>query len=135
MKLVFKFFLFFIFLDCFESLQAQEPNVIKFKKESKYAKAVFDNVDNQLVVMDVYGNPTSAKIAKFKLYVKTKKETKEFSAYSNSLNTEMLNYLKKLKSSAKLFFTEISVVEEDNHLSKLPDAIEQWFPVCNGCKP
>lgn len=129
----FYFLLLALFYTC--GLSAQEPAVIKFKKESKYAKAVFDNVDNQLVVIDVYGNPTNAKIAKFKLYVKTKKDTKEFAAYSNSLNTEMLNYLKKLKSSAKLFFTEINVQDEDDHLSKLPDAIEQWFPVCNGCKP
>ncbi|MCA6436423.1 MAG: hypothetical protein IM600_17640 [Bacteroidetes bacterium] len=132
---MFKFYFLLMTLFCTCSLNAQEPAVIKFKKESKYAKAVFDNVDNQLVVIDVYGNPTSAKIAKFKLYVKTKKDTKEFAAYSNALNMEMLNYLKKLKSSAKLFFTEINVQEEDNHLSKLPDAIEQWFPVCNGCKP
>lgn len=135
MKFTLKFFLFFITLTFAGNLKAQEPNVIKFKKESRYAKAVFDNVDNKLVVIDIYGNPTEAKIAKYKLYVKTKTDTKEFVAFSNSLNAEMLNYLKKLKSSAKLFFTEINVVEEDSHLGKLPDVIEQWFPVCNGCKP
>ena len=70
-----------------------------------------------------------------RLYIKSKKETAEFAAYSNNLSSEMINYLKKLKHSAKLFFTEINVVEDDSHLSKLPDAIEQWFPNCANCKP
>jgi hypothetical protein len=128
-KLTLLFILINIF--CF----SQQTNTIKFKKETKYAKAVFDNVDLKLIVIDIYGNPTETKIGKFKLYVKTKKETAEFAAYSNNLSSEMINYLKKLKHSAKLFFTEINVVDDDNHLSKLPDAIEQWFPNCANCKP
>lgn len=133
MKIKNKLILLFIISSVF--CFSQPTNSIKFKKETKYAKAVFDNVDLKLMVIDVYGNPTDAKIGKFKLYVKTKKETTAFEAYSNNLNTEMINYLKKLKHSAKLFFTEINVIENESHLTKLPDAIEQWFPNCAGCKP
>ena len=84
--------------------------------------------------MDRFGNPKDNKIASYKLYIKTKKDTKEFKGYSNSLSPEMINYLNKLKKAAKLFFTEINVEEEDSHFTKLPDVIEQWFPNCQNCK-
>ena len=116
------------------SLFAQQPTVIKIKKESNLVKAVFDNTEFKLVVMDRFGNPKDNKIASYKLYIKTKKDTKEFKGYSNSLSPEMINYLNKLKKAAKLFFTEINVEEEDSHFTKLPDVIEQWFPNCQNCK-
>ncbi len=116
------------------SLFAQQPTVIKIKKESNLVKAVFDNTEFKLVVMDRFGNPKDNKIASYKLYIKTKKDTKEFKGYSNSLSPEMINYLNKLKNTAKLFFTEINVEEEDSHFTKLPDVIEQWFPNCQNCK-
>lgn len=116
------------------TLLAQEPKTIKIKKESNLVKAVFDNTEFKLIVVDRFGNPKENRIASYKLYVKTKKETKEFQGYSSSLSPEMIKYLNKLKKSAKLFFTEISVEEDDTHLIKLPDAIDQWFPNCENCK-
>ena len=126
-----------IFFCCVISISktiAQQPTVIKIKKESNLVKAVFDNTEFKLVVMDRFGNPKDNKIASYKLYIKTKKDTKEFKGYSNSLSPEMINYLNKLKKAAKLFFTEINVEEEDSHFTKLPDVIEQWFPNCQNCK-
>ena len=117
-----------------EIVQAQEPKTIKVKKESNLVKAVFDNTEFKLIVVDRFGNPKDNRIASFKLYVKTKKDTKEFQGFSNSLSPEMIKYLNKLKKSAKLFFTEINVEEDDTHLIKLPDTIDQWFPNCENCK-
>lgn len=114
-------------------LQAQEPQTIRIKKESNLVKAVFDNTDSKLIVVDRFGNPRENTIASYKFYVKTNKEVKEFSGYGNRLSGEMLNYLNKLDKAAKIFFTEISARDDDEHLIKLPDVIETWFPDCANC--
>ncbi|MDX2174217.1 MAG: hypothetical protein SFY56_14035 [Bacteroidota bacterium] len=134
MKLFIKIFFILALALQTEIVQAQEPKTIKVKKESNLVKAVFDNTEFKLIVVDRFGNPKDNRIASFKLYVKTKKDTKEFQGFSNSLSPEMIKYLNKLKKSAKLFFTEINVEEDDTHLIKLPDAIDQWFPNCENCK-
>lgn len=115
------------------SLFAQQPITIKVKKESNLVKAVFDNTEFRLIAVDRFGNPKENKVVSYKLYVKTKKDTKEFTGFNNSLTPEMIKYLNKLKTSAKIFFTEINVEEDDSHLIKLPDVIEQWFPKCDNC--
>lgn len=115
-------------------LNAQEPETIKFKKESNLVKVVFDNTDPRLFVVDRFGNPRENKVLSYKLYVKNKKETKEFIGYSNNLSGEMINYLNKQKSATKLFFTEIMVEDESGHPLKLPDAIDTWFPDCKNCE-
>lgn len=121
------------FLNSFD-LNAQEPETIKFKKESNLVKVVFDNTDPRLFVVDRFGNPRENKVLSYKLYVKNKKETKEFIGYSNNLSGEMINYLNKQKSATKLFFTEIMVEDESGHPLKLPDAIDTWFPDCKNCE-
>ena len=135
MKISFTVFIFFLFVFCRVQLFSQEPKTIKVRKESNLTKAVFDNTELTLMVMDRFGNPKDNKIVSYKLYVKTKKETKEFSGFSNRLNPDVVSYLNKLKNSAKLFFTNISVKDDDEHLLQLPDVIEQWFPNCANCKP
>jgi hypothetical protein len=127
-------FIIFCFI-CVKNSFSQQPVTIKVKKESNLVKAVFDNTDFKLMAIDRYGNPKDNKIVGYKLYVKTKKNTKEFTGFNNSLTPEMINYLNKLKLAAKLFFTEINVQEDDTHLIKLPDVIETWFPNCENCKP
>ncbi|MBS1652795.1 MAG: hypothetical protein JSU07_12370 [Bacteroidetes bacterium] len=92
-------------------------------------KAVFDNIEMKLIVMDKFGNITQIEIRNFKLFIKEKSATKEFESFSNNLTQDMLTHLNKLKKSTKLFFTNI-YVEEHEHLEKLPDVIEIWFPVC-----
>lgn len=114
---------------------AQEPETIKFKKESNLVKAVFDNTDPRLFVVDRFGNPRENRVISYKLYVKAKKETKKFEGYSNDLSGEMLNYLNKLPKATKIFFTEITVEDDNGHLLKLPDVIETWFPDCKNCEP
>lgn len=123
-------------LGCLHSieLKAQEPETIKFKKESNLVKVVFDNTDPRLFVVDRFGNPRENKVLSYKLYVKNKKETKEFEGFSNNLSGEMINYLNKQKSATKLFFTEIIVEDESGHPLKLPDAIDTWFPDCKNCE-
>ncbi len=129
----FRFFILtFVFFQVAFSF-AQEPKTIRVKKESNLAKAVFDNVDLRLMPIDIYGNPKENSIVNYKLYVKNKKETKEFTGYSNQLTSEMINYLNKQTKSVKLFFTEISVKDDSEHLIKLPDVIDVWFPKCNNC--
>lgn len=108
----------------------QEPKTIKIKKESNLAIAVFDNTEFKLTAIDRFGNPKDNKIASYKLYVQTKKNTKEFTGYGNNLSPQMITYLNNLKTFAKLFFTEINAEEDDTHITKLPDVIDQWFPKC-----
>jgi hypothetical protein len=110
-KPLFVLFFYFVSGSCF----SQEPQTIKFKRESNLVKAVFDITESKLFVIDRYGNPRENKIASYKLYVKARKETKEFLGYSNSLNAEMLNYLKKQSKATKIFFTEISALDDDGH--------------------
>jgi hypothetical protein len=112
---------------------SQEPQTIKFKKESNLSKAVFDNTEHKLTVLDRFGNPRENKIVGYKLYVKTKKDTREFPGFDNSLTPEMIKFLNKQKTASKLFFTEIVVKDDDEHLQKLPDVIETWFPNCGNC--
>jgi hypothetical protein len=121
------------FFLCLEKVIAQEPKVIKIKKESDLVKAVFDNVDLRLMAIDRFGNPRDNKIVSYKLFIKSAKETKEFSGFNNSLTGEMVNTLNKLKKTAKLFFTDIIVNEDNDHLLKLPDVIDVWFPNCKNC--
>ncbi len=130
-------FIFYIFIFCANISVAQttQPNTIKVKKESKLAKASFDNTVPALMVIDRYGNVVDNKIVSFKLYIKSKKETKEFSGFTKNLTGEMINYLNKTKSASKLFFSEIKVLDENEHLVDLPDLIEVWFPNCKNCKP
>jgi hypothetical protein len=113
--------------------QDQEPETIRIKKESRLVKAVFDNTEHRLMAVDRFGNPRENKIVSYKLYVKTRRETKEFTGYSNKLNDEMVNYLNKQGSATKIFFTEVSAEDDDGHLVKLPDVIETWFPDCRNC--
>lgn len=116
------------------SVWAQEPITIKVKKESNLSKAVFDNVDLRLMVIDRFGNPRENKIASYQLYVKGKRETVSFEGYGNQLTGEMLNYLKKQKAAVKLFFTGVNAVDDEGHPVKLPDVIDNWFPECSNCK-
>ena len=115
--------------------KAQEPQKIKVKKESNLVKAVFDNTELKLMVVDRFGNPTENRIVKYRLYVKSKNETKEFTGYSNKLNNDIVSYLTKLKQASKIFFTEITAEDNNAHFVKLPDIIETWFPDCSNCEP
>lgn len=124
----------FISLPSVIHAQDQEPQTIRIKKESNLAKAVFDPTDPKLVVVDRFGNPRENRILSYRLYVKGRKETKEFRGYSNRLNAEMIHYLDKQKSATKIFFTEVSAEDENGHLVKLPDVIETWFPDCQNCE-
>jgi hypothetical protein len=128
-----RFSLFFIFIFIASHfIYSQEPQTIRFKKESNLSKAVFDNTEARLMVVDRFGNPVDNKIASFKLYVKTKGETKLFLGYTNDLTPEMNAFLNKQKRAVKIFFTEISA-KDNEHLVRLPDVVETWFPVCPGC--
>jgi hypothetical protein len=126
-----------IFFSCFISLQSiaqDEPQTIKVRKESNLVKAVFDNTELKLIVVDRFGNPRENKITSYKLYVKGRKDTEEFSGYSNSLNSEMIKCLNKQNKATKIFFTTIFAQDDDGHLVKLPDVIETWFPDCKSCE-
>lgn len=129
-----KIFLLFLFFSVSEISFAQEPQTIRIKKESNLVKAVFDNTESKLFVVDRFGNPQENKILSYKLYVKGKRETKEFRGYNNRLTGEMVKYLDKQSSATKIFFTEISAEDNDGHLVKLPDTIDTWFPDCENCE-
>jgi len=111
----------------------QEPATIRVKRESSLVKAVFDNTQLKLMAVDRFGNPRENRIVSYKLYVKAKRETKEFSGFSNDLTDEMIKYLEKQKSAVKIFFTEVTVRDENEHLLRLPDVIDTWFPQCGNC--
>src|SRR5436190_15519778 len=108
-----------LMLNCFRLSSQDEPATIRFKKESNLSKAVLDNVNTTLMVVDRFGNPKENKIVSYKLYIKARRETKEFTGYSNDLTPEMVKYLNRLPSATKIFFTEIRVRTDDEHLEKL----------------
>jgi hypothetical protein len=110
------------------------PATIKVRKESNLSKAVFDNTQPALVVMDRFGNPVENEIVNYTLYIKYKGDTKAFEGFTNKLSPDMVNYLKKTKKASKLFFTGIQAKDNNGHLVKLPDVIEVWFPDCKSCE-
>ncbi|MBP9069093.1 MAG: hypothetical protein KBG47_06270 [Bacteroidia bacterium] len=116
------------------SVSAQEPvGTIKIKREQNLVKAVFDNVEYKLMAIDRFGNPQENTFASYTLWIKEKKSTKKFAGYSNTLTPEMLKELKSLKRATKIFFTNIKVNGDDEHLVDLPDVIDTWFPDCANC--
>lgn len=116
------------------SVSAQEPvGTIKIKREQNLVKAVFDNVEYKLMAIDRFGNPQENTFASYTLWIKEKKSTKKFVGYSSTLTPEMLKELKSLKRATKIFFTNIKVNGDDEHLVDLPDVIDTWFPDCTNC--
>ena len=113
---------------------AQENvGTIKVKREQNLVKAVFDNTEYKLFAVDRFGNPRENEFVSYTLWIKEKKVTKEFKGYSNTLTPEMLKELKSLKKACKIFFTNIKVKGDDDHLVDLPDIIDTWFPDCSNC--
>jgi hypothetical protein len=110
----------------------EEPQTIKVKKEQSLAKAVFDNTELKLMVIDRFGNPKENKIVSYKLWIK-EKNAKGINGFDNKLSQQMISELNKQKKAAKIFFTEINVQDDNGHLVKLPDVIETWFPNCKNC--
>jgi hypothetical protein len=125
---------FLLFLSAFLSRAQEDPQTIRIKRESNLSKAVFDNTEHKLIIVDRFGNPRENKVVSYKLWIKGKRGTEGFLGYSNNLNSEMLDYLKKQGKATKIFFTEVSVQDDDGHLVKLPDVIETWFPDCSNCE-
>ena len=113
---------------------AQEPQVIRVKKELNLKKVVFDNSEFRLMVIDRFGNPRENKIASYQLDIKMPNETKIFFGFGNYLSQEMLNYLYKLDKAANMFFIKIMVYDEDEHLINLPDFKEEWVPALKKSK-
>lgn len=118
----------------FLTAQEDEPGTIRIKKESNLSKAVFDNTELRLMVIDRFGNPRDNKVVSYRLWIKSKSATREIEGYSNNLSSEMINSLKKQTKATKIFFTEITVQDDNGHLVKLPDVIETWFPDCTNCE-
>jgi hypothetical protein len=117
-----------------QGLAQEEPTTIRVKKESNLSKAVLDNTENRLFVVDRFGNPTKNEIIEYMLTVKSARDTRSFRGYSNSLTPEMVKYLNRQKSAVKIFFTSISAKDDNDHAVKLPDVIETWVPECGNCE-
>ena len=120
-----------IFILCCSQTQlaiAQEPGTLKIRKESNIIKAYFDPTELRLIAIDRFGNPQENRIVGFKLFVKAKRSTNGFEAFSGTLTPDMIAYLNNLKTASKIFFTEVMAKDENNALLKLPDVIEVWFP-------
>lgn len=111
---------------------AQEPvQTIKVKREQNLAKVVFDNTEYRLFAVDRFGNPKENEIVSYSLWINGKGP--EMKGYSNTLTPEMIKELRKHKKAVKLFFTNIKVKSDEDHLIDLPDVIEVWFPDCKNC--
>ncbi len=132
LKGFFKILFFINFILCLNFIKAQEPQTIKVKKEQNLAKAFFDNTELKLMVIDRFGNPKENKIVSYKLWLK-EKSAKSLNGFDNNLSPAMINELNKQKKAVKIFFTEITVEDDNGHLIKLPDVIETWFPNCKNC--
>lgn len=128
MKFYFRQYLVLIFTLSSIVILAQEPQTIKVRRESNLAKAFFDVTEFKLTPIDRFGNPQENRIMGFKLFVKTKRDTKQFNSTSGNLTSEMIQFLNSLNTACKIFFTEIMVEEDEQRLIKLPDVIDVWFP-------
>ncbi|MBA3665266.1 MAG: hypothetical protein H0W61_13795 [Bacteroidetes bacterium] len=115
----------------FDVAKAQEPATIKVKREQNLVKIYFDNSDYKLIPIDRFGNQKENEVKSYKLWIKGIDQP--FLGYKNSLSSEMVQALKKLKKATKIFFTEINVMDDSNHLINLPDVYEVWFPDCKNC--
>lgn len=111
-----------------------EPQVIRIKKESNLSKAIFDNTELRLQVMDRFGNPRDNRIASYKLWIKGTGSGAPYEGFTNALTSEMINALNKRDKATKIFFTNIMVKDDNDHLVQLPDVIEVWFPDCANCE-
>lgn len=130
-------FLLLLLVCCGPTVLAQEeeePQVIRVRRESNLAKAVFDNTEFRLMAIDRFGNPKENKIVSYKLWIKGRSGTTPFEGFNNALTGEMISALKKQTKATKIFFTDISVQDDNGHLVKLPDVVEAWFPDCNNCE-
>jgi hypothetical protein len=85
------------------------------------------------MAVDRFGNPRDNQIVSYKLWIKGKGDAKGYQGFSNNLTPEMIKELNRLKKAAKIFSTEIQVKDESDHLQKLPDVIDTWFPNCKNC--
>jgi hypothetical protein len=123
--------LLFIFSLLALCVNAQEPvGTFKIKREQNLVKAVFDNIEYKLIAIDRFGNPQENTFASYNLWIKEKRGMKKFVGYSNTLTPEMLKELKSVKKAVKIFFTNIKVNGDDEHLVDLTDVIDTWFPDC-----
>ena len=114
MKLPFgKLFIFLSLLFTYNVVNAQQPNVIKVKKESDLVKVVFDNTELKLMAVDRFGNPRENQVTSYKLWIKGKGDAKMFAGFNNNLSADMVKELNKLKKATKIFFTEINVKDDD----------------------
>jgi hypothetical protein len=125
--------LLILFLFILKAHGQEGVNTFKIKREQNLVKCVFDNIDYKLTPIDKYGNPKENEIVSYNLWIKEKKSTKKFVGYSNTLTPEMLKELKTQKRAVKIFFTNIKVKTDDDHLADLPDVIDTWFPDCKNC--
>lgn len=127
--------LLFIFLLFVSGKIISQENIgtIKVKREQNLVKAVFDNTEYKLFAVDRFGNPRENEFSSYSLWIKEKRTVKEFKGNSNTLTPDMLKELKSLKKATKIFFTNIMVRADDDHLVQLPDVIDTWFPDCSNC--
>jgi len=114
-------------------INAQEPvQTIKIKREQNLVKVIFDNTEYRLFPIDRFGNPKDNEIVSYTLWIKANKTIK-LQGFSSTLTPEMLKELKKVKKATKIFFTQIKVKGDDEHLIDMPDIIDTWFPDCKNC--
>ncbi len=125
-------YLFFILVSG-KMISQEKIGTIKVKREQNLVKAVFDNTEYKLFAVDRFGNPKENEFASYTLWIKEKRSTKKFEGFSNTLTPEMLKELKSLKKATKIFFTQIKVKGDDDHIVELPDIIDTWFPDCKNC--
>lgn len=126
--------LLILFLFVLKAQSQEGVNTFKIKREQNLVKSVFDNIEYKLIPIDRFGNPREEnEVVSYVLWIKEKKTTKKFIGSSNGLSPEMLKELKTLKKAAKIFFTQIKVKGDDDHLVDMPDVIDTWFPDCKNC--
>ncbi len=125
---------FIIPLICTLSYLCSQENIgtIKIKKEQNLVKVVFDNTEYRLFAIDRFGNPKENEIVSYMFWIKGSKNFKA-EGFSNKLTPEMIKELKKQKKAAKIFFTQIKVKTDEQHIIDMPDIIETWFPECRNC--
>ena len=117
-------------------MQAQTNDgggTIKVRKQQVLKKAEYDETEDKLIAIDVYGNPKTEAVASFELHFELKGKRQGYFSPNNKLTPEMMKALKAVKKATKVWFTKIKGSEADGHLVDLPDFDYMIFPKCKNC--
>lgn len=131
-KRILLFLLVFNFTSSAFSQEKGDVHTIKIEKETKYAKAAFNEADYKVIAFDRFGNPHEKAIKSFSIVYHDGKTNYEAPVMGNTFPSKTIDFLTKKRATAtKVCLTKIMAGEDEAHLEKLPDLCDiVIFPDC-----